>query len=334
MQFQSSLTLISALWLATSPLAAGQNHLQVSEQSFSFEIFDPAQPVIHAFDFYNGGPDTIQVAKIAVSDPLQVVKILSRIPPGQRGQLIVSLGTPRQLGQYQGAIEITFKNKDLAPMRLAFTGRITPAIEVRPMPAFFVATIRGQTNGSSLEIVNQDVEPLEIKEIRSPSSRYDVKLEPLDQGRRYGLELVMRADAKAGRAIEEITLLTSSKKQPCLVIQANTLVHERVYAFPESIDLGSINRSEFKSNPSLTNLLHQTLMIYQEGGKDFRATADTELDAVSLEVERSSSRDRCEIRIELAFNNLGPGPFSGFIRIHTNDPEFPHLSVPVKGSVD
>src|SRR5262249_30195247 len=147
------------------------------------------------------------------------------------------------------------------------------------------ATTRGRTNGASLEIVNQDVEPLQIKEIQSPSSRYNVNLEPLEPGRRSRLDLVMRSDATPGRQTENITLLTSNKKQPRLVIQANTLVHERVYAFPETIDLGVINRSELKSNPNLTNLVSQTLMVYQENGKDFRATASTDLDALKLGVE-------------------------------------------------
>jgi hypothetical protein len=333
MRLLSSLPLLPALLLAAPAFAADQNALQVSEPSFSFEIFDPAEPVVHAFTFYNDSSETIQVARIAVTDPLQVVKVLSKIPPGQNGQLAVSLGTPRQLGDYQGAIEITFRNKDLAPLRLSFTGKITPAIEVRPLPAFFVATTRGRTNGASLEIINQDVEPLKINEIQSPSSIYTVNLMPLEQGRRYRLDLVMRPGAKPGRQTENITLLTSSKKQPRLVIQANTLVHERVYAFPESIDLGVINQSELKSNPALTNLINQTLMIYQEGGKALQATAMTDLNVLKLGVERSKLDDRCEVHVEVAVNNLAPGPVNGFIQIKTNDPDFPELDVPVTGIV-
>src|SRR5262245_31935758 len=132
MRLGNSLTFIPVLLLAAYPLVGDPTPLQVSEHSFTFEIFDPAAPVIHAFDFHNSGSDTIQVARIAVTDPLKVIKVLSKVPPGEGGQLIVSLGTPRQLGEYEGAIEITFKNKDLAPMRLAFTGRITPVIKVRP----------------------------------------------------------------------------------------------------------------------------------------------------------------------------------------------------------
>ena len=161
MRSSNFLTLMSALMLAESGRAADQSRLQVSEHSFSFEIFDPAQPVEHAFYLHNSGTDTIQVERIALTPPLRVDKILSKIPPNEDGQLIVGLGTPRQLGEYEGAIEVSFKNKDLSPVRLEFTGKITPVIEVRPVPAFFIATTRGRTNSASLEIVNKDVEPME-----------------------------------------------------------------------------------------------------------------------------------------------------------------------------
>src|SRR5262245_58192490 len=114
----------SALVLAGSGLASDQIRLQVSEPSYSFEIFDPAEPVAHMFSFYNSGAEMIQVERIAVTPPLRVLKVLSRIPPKEDGQLVVGLGTPRQLGEYEGAIEVSFKNKDLAPVRLGFNGKI------------------------------------------------------------------------------------------------------------------------------------------------------------------------------------------------------------------
>src|SRR5262245_34312997 len=126
------LTLAPALLLAAPGHAADQSRLRVSELSFSFEIFDPGQPVEHAFYFHNSGADTIQVERIALTPLLRIDKVLSKIPPNQDGQLIVFLGTPRQLGEYEGAIEVSFKNKDLTPVRLGFTGKITPVIEVRP----------------------------------------------------------------------------------------------------------------------------------------------------------------------------------------------------------
>jgi hypothetical protein len=328
------LTLIPVLMLAASGPPAEQSRLQVSEPSFAFEIFDPAQPVEHAFSFHNSGADTIQVERIALTSPLRVDKVLSKIAPNQDGQLIVSLGTPRELGEYAGAIEVSFKNKDLAPVRLEFSGKITPVIEVRPVPAFFIATTRGRTDSASLEIVNQDPEPMQITEVPHSSSRYALKLATVEPGRRYRLELVMRSDAKPGRQTEEISLLTSSKKQPRLVIQANTLVRERVYTFPESIDLGLIRRSELKANPGLTNWINQTLMVYQEGGNKFQLSARTDLDTLKLEAERSNLGDRYEIHVQVAVNRLAAGPINGFIRIKTNDPEFPELTVPVQGGVE
>src|SRR5882724_7662498 len=94
------LTLTPGLMIAPSGLAVAQSRVQISETSFSFEIFDPTQPVEHTFHFYNTGAETIQVERIALTPPLGTKKIISKIPPEQEGQLIVSLGTPRKLGEY------------------------------------------------------------------------------------------------------------------------------------------------------------------------------------------------------------------------------------------
>jgi len=327
-------SLTSVLVCAASEPVPAQCPLQVSDLSFSFEIFDPTQPVEHTYYFQNQGAETIQVERIALTPPLQVKKINSKIPPNQAGQLIVSLGTPRELGPYHGAIEVTFKNKDLPPLPLEFVGKITPVIEVRPLPAFFLATTRGRTNSASLEIINQDTEPLQITEIQCANPDCDLKVAALEPGRRYRLELTVRASTKAGRQTENITLLTSSKKQPRLLIEANTLVRERVYAFPETIDFGRIQVSELKANPALTNLINQTLMVYQDGGKDFQATASTELEAIKLSADRSALGDRYEIQVQIAANKLRPGPFNGLIRINSNDRDFPTLNVPVQGTVE
>src|SRR5262245_44653573 len=81
----SAFALLPALLTPALPLVADQIPLQVSEPSYTFEIFDPTATVVHAFDFYNTGTDTVQVARIAVTPPLQVVKVLSKVPPGERG---------------------------------------------------------------------------------------------------------------------------------------------------------------------------------------------------------------------------------------------------------
>ena len=59
-------------------------------------------------------------------------------------------------------------------------------------------------------------------------------------------------------------------------------------------------------------------MIYQEGGKDFRATAATDLGALNLGVQRSKFNDRCEIHLEVVVRKLTTGPIKGSIRIRTN----------------
>ncbi len=329
--FSGSALALSCLASEPEPARSG---LQVSELSFSFQIFDPGQPVEHTYYLQNLGADTIQVERIALTPPLQVRKINSKIPPNEVGQLVVSLGTPRELGEYQGAIEVTFKNKDLPPLPLEFVGKITPVLEVRPLPAFFLATTRGHSHSASLEIISKDPDPVQITDVQFANTNAELKLTAVEPGRHYRLNLNVRADARTGRHKDRITLLTSSKKQPRLVIEANILVRERVHTFPEAIDLGRFHVSRLKADPALTNLVNQTLMVYQEGGKDFQATATTQLDGLNLAVERSTLGDRYEIQVRIALHRLAPGPLNGLIRITTNDRDFPTLNVPVQGIVE
>jgi len=331
MRLPRSLALIPALLFVADPLFADQNPLQVSEQSFSFEISDPAEPVNHTFDFFNSGSETIQVARIAVTDPLSVVKVLSKIPPGQGGQLMVSLGTPRQLGEYQGAIEITFKNKDLAPLRLPFTGKITPVIEVRPLPAFFVSTGRGQTKEASLQLINHDKEPLEITGIECASTRFSLRLETNHLGEDYTLFLKLSGAGKPGRSVDRIALRTTNRKQPVLLIRANTFIHDRVHTFPEELDFGTMELAQVKTNTTLRETLRQVLMVYQDGGTNFQVIAYSDLPF--LKVSSQPAGKQVQVELELKPEELRPGDFQGHLELATSDPDFPKMEINVKGQV-
>jgi len=48
------------------------------------------------------------------------------------GMVRVSLGEPRPAGDYDGFIEIDFKNPGISNIAFEVTGRITPLIEAKP----------------------------------------------------------------------------------------------------------------------------------------------------------------------------------------------------------
>jgi hypothetical protein len=74
-------------------------------------------------------------------------------------------------------------------------------------------------------------------------------------------------------------------------------------------------------------------MVYQDGGTDFRVSVRSSLDCISMSVERGPVGDRCQILVSLSPDNLNVGAIRGEIIIHTNDPEFLELSVPIEGTI-
>jgi len=145
--------------------------------------------------------------------------------------------------------------------------------------------------------------------------------------------LILKPDGPSGRKTEPIIVETSSEELPALEIAANTFLHERVYTFPDSVDLGAIPVSQIRNNPGLLSMLAQTLMVYQEGGSDFRATLRSDLPGLTLKWERGPKGDRYQTTIALDPAKVHLGPYKGLLLIDTNDPAFPKLTVPISGQI-
>jgi hypothetical protein len=75
-------------------------------------------------------------------------------------------------------------------------------------------------------------------------------------------------------------------------------------------------------------------MVYQDGGKDFRAVAETDVPFLQLSTFQANLKDRYEIRVTLVPEKLKSGPVNGSIVILTNDQEFPRLTIPVKAVIE
>jgi hypothetical protein len=200
----------------------------------------------------------------------------------------------------------------------------------RPFSSERTGAKRGQ---ASLEIINHDSEPLRLENIRHPTDRFTTTLETLEEGRRYRLTLLIKPDGPSGRHSEDIVLTTSNRKQPTIVVEANTLLLDRVYTFPDEVNFGTLRLSDLEQSPKLLQELTQTLMVYQFGGKDFRVNVRTDLPQLELKSERGPQQDRYQNTLTLIKEKLKTGTIRGSIFIETNDPEFQALAVPVLGNI-
>jgi len=133
---------------------------------------------------------------------------------------------------------------------------------------------------------------------------------------------------------DTITLVTSSREHPLLQIQANTNVNERVHVFPDEVDLGTISIDYLKAQSETAESLATSLMLYQEGGKNFQISATTDIPFLELSTSQALLKDRYEVRVKVLPEKLKPGEVNGAVVVVTNDPEFRRLTIPVRAVIE
>jgi hypothetical protein len=280
--------------------------------------------VEHDFTVRNTGSSPLLIQKVSMTTPLLATRMPREIAPGAEGRIHFQLDTTNLAGKFDGAIVVFLNDASSLLADLTFTGRIMPPIEFSPMPAFFVAGQRGHGGRAGIEIVNHEPEPLRIEKIEHRTDRFTTQLETLKRGQRYRLNLSLRPDGPLGRNADTILVSTSSKRMPALKVDANTYLYERVHTFPEAVSLGTLRAGD-------ADEAGLTLMIYQEGGKDFEVKLSTDIPGMSLKWERGPKGDRYQAKITLIGDKIAAGAIKGSIFVDTNDPQFSRLSVPVNG---
>jgi hypothetical protein len=294
------------------------------ESRFEFGQVKAGAVVERAFIVRNQGSSPLVIEKVAMTTPLLVTRLTHDVAPGGLGTIHFKLDTASLAGKFKGAILVFLNDPTQPQVSLAFEGTVVPAIELSPMPAYFVSGLRGRGGRAAIEIINHESEPLRIEGVEHPHERFTTQLETLAPGQRYRLTLDLRPDGPPGKNTSTILLRTSSKKTPVLKVAANTYLYERVRTFPDGVDFGTVRAKDPDRPP-------QTLMIYQVDGADFRVKVSTDFPAVQLKSERGPKGDRYQVTVSLIGNPLKAGPIKGSITVETNDSQFPKLKVPVSG---
>lgn len=303
------------------------------EMRYTFGEIQQGAAIGHEFIIKNEGAAVLRILNVRTTASLALDRMPAQIAAGSEARIRTHLDTSKLSGRYAGQVWISLNDPLLPEAILVFEGKIIPPVELSPLPVFIVAGQRGHQRKASIEIINHEPEPLRIESVEHSRERFTTKLETVEEGQRYRLSLTLNPDGPGGKKSETIRIKTSSASRPILNIAANTYLRERVYTFPDEVDLGVLRLSDIKAQPDLLERTAQTLMVYQSGGSDFRAKLRTDLPMLDLKSERGPKGDRYQSTVMLIGEKAQAGPIRGSIVVETNDPEFPSLTVPVHGEI-
>ncbi len=226
-------------------------------------------------------------------------------------------------------------NDPLRPeVRFVLKGTVQPPIEFQPFAAVFLSAFRGETVQSIVRIVNNEDRPLKILGMEPSSDRFAAEIQTVQEGKTYELRVASKPDAPLGRVQEPLYLLTDHPERSRLRVLVNVLIKPDVYVNPEGVDFGQIQLAEITGRPGLLDLLSQTFMVKTRQGEMQLKSVLSDLDFLDIKQSPPAGKANAfRIDIGLVQQRLKAGLISGAIRIATNDPRFPEITVPVRGEI-
>ena len=86
------------------------------QETFDFGTIGVEAEWQHTFEIENKGSAALEIKDVNLTPPLVVTKMPAHVPPGQRGSLTVRLETPRDRGDFRGAVVVNLKGEASEPL--------------------------------------------------------------------------------------------------------------------------------------------------------------------------------------------------------------------------
>jgi hypothetical protein len=230
---------------------------------------------------------------------------------------------------------VHFENADQAEMPLQLPAVVKPPIEFSPFPAVFFAAYPDESPEKRVTIINNAETPLFVQLGEFPQGHYEVALVAVEPGKTYELRVKVRPGLPLGRYTERIILHTNRPQKARLQVAANLFVKPNFYAFPETVNFGSINLETLHRKPQLLELLTQTTIVTSRFAPFEVVSVETDLLFLKIsQTPVNGPTDSLRLNVGLTREKLQKGRISGNLRIRPTDPTLPELIIPVTGEIN
>jgi len=321
--------LLFSCWVVAAPQGAVSPSLD-----HDFGIVKQGQRLTYTFAIPNMGASSLRIDRIDFSEPGITARFGPDIPPGRQGQVKLEWDTTKANGETEATAVVRFNDPDQPEIPIELKAVVKPPIEFIPYPAVFFTAYQDEAPEKRVKIINNDETPLRIERIEFPEDHYQAVLDTVEPGKIYELLVRVRPGVPLGRYTEPIYLHTDRLQKPRFQMAANLFVKPDFYAFPEVIDLGSLNLEQLQRQSQLVGFLTQTTILTNRSGPLEIQSVTTDVPFLRVSRSPESGEDRqFRLDVEPILERMQPGKIQGQIRVLTNDPEHRELAIPVQGEV-
>jgi hypothetical protein len=227
------------------------------------------------------------------------------------------------------AAEVTAVAPAAPPKVYSEDGKRVGALSVAPNDHWTTSAIRGAYAAQTMYVYSHSGKPIHVKSINPGGTAFIIKLQPIQDGKRYELQISSDPNLKPGKYEQTLKVLTDSPETPEVNIMLEVTVYAQVFAMPTSIALPPM---PLEIDPSTLNIPAISIRKIRSGDLKiksvhsslpfFRVAVISEIEGQAYKVQLSFDKSRLPSK----------GEFKGIIRIETNDPDTAVIEIPVQGA--
>lgn len=210
-------------------------------------------------------------------------------------------------------------------------GKVVGPFIVGPNNQWSARSPRGMSTNGLISIHNNSAEPIKITGMTAGGEAFNVKLQTLEEGKRYALEFLSSPTLPAGSHAQTVKLATDSKQMPELTVDLQILVVPAVTVNPANLVFENVPVSDPESDVTYLSKFVWVKLARGNGLEVKSITSDLPFLKIKNESSNDSSSATQTIVLRVGFGEKPKaGTHTGKIKIETNNPDVKVIEVPVK----
>ena len=313
---------LSVLLLASAPAAAAAPRLAPEETVFDFGTVERGAMVEHTFRLPNRGDGLLLVDHVKGSCGCTVAVVSAHdVAPGGEARITVTLDTARMAGRTSKVVDV-YTNDPAQPVTaLAMTGQVEADLIVAPSPLYLGRVRSGEPVRREVLIApGRAGTAYTVTAVEHASPVLDARLEPRADGPGQRLVVALARHVPLGRLSEQLTLRTTSPREPVMTLTVFGSVEGDVMVLPPQVTFG-VTRGDAAPE--------REVFIRNRGARPVVVTR-VAVPAKLVTYELTPVREGVEYRLTLRLRDgLEPGKVEAAVDIFTDHPDEGHLVVPL-----
>lgn len=334
------LTLISGVAaLAQEAGSAALPKLTVPDPIKDFGTVPKGTKLTWDFTIRNTGQKDLEVLSVQPACGCTIAEFDKIIKPGQSGKIHAVVDTTTFTGPIAKGIAVQTNDPAAPVAQLTMRANVKPFVEAAPGYLRYLLS-EGETRKQSTTLYSEDQKPFDIVRVETPADYIKVEYAKIEDasarvnGGREGQNqwrvdvTVGGPDAPIGPLAEKVKIYTTSEHQPEYELSVTGLVRPSITFSPPSLNFGEVAPADAAATRMVT--IKTNSMIAPE---HFQVTkVETSTEAVVAEASATETPGTYNVTIRIP-KGAKAGAISGDVKIHTTDPMYPVVTVPVSGTI-